>query len=377
MPAAREITVRAFDTFAKVAPYWPELQGLGDAPFLTAAWLGALEETGCVSEEAGWIPHHLAFFEGGELLCAAPAYLKLHSQGEFVFDHGWANAARKFGVAYFPKLLVASPFTPANGPRVLVARGKDRALALSAFAAGLESIVDRAKLSSAHVLFLTDDEATTLARLGLVRRAGVQFHWQNRGFSTFEEFLATLPSKRRTQIRRERRAPAEQGLTLRTLTGPDLTPPVVDAAFEFYRTTVDKFYWGHRYLTRGFFEAVCATMAESVEVVLARGAGGEAVAGAFNLRGARTRFGRYWGARDEIPFLHFNVCFYHSIDRCIEEGLERFEPGAGGEHKLARGFLPTLTHSVHSIREPRFAAAIDDFCHRERELLEAEIEQRG
>jgi predicted N-acyltransferase len=373
MSKSRAVTVRAFESFAQIAPYWARLGPFDDIPFLRAEWLSALEETGCAVADRGWVPHHLAFFEDDEILCAAPAYLKLHSEGEFVFDYAWANAARKFKVSYYPKLLVASPFTPATGPRVLVAEGKDRALALSAFAAGIETIAEQAKLSSSHVLFLPEDEAEALSSFGLVHRSGVQFHWTNGGYQTFEDFLGSLPSKRRTQIRRERRGPAEQGLTLSSLSGKELTPELADTMYELYLTTVDKFMWGRRYLTRSFFEAVFASMPESLEVVLARDEGKKAIAGAFNLLGKTARFGRYWGAYEEVPFLHFNVCFYHSIERSILEGRTRFEPGAGGEHKLARGFAPTLTHSVHTVTEPRFRAAIADFCTRERELLREEL----
>ncbi len=370
---ARAVTVRAFESFAEIAPHWPSLGPLDDLPFFSAEWLSALEDAGCAIADRGWVPHHLAFFEDDELLCAAPAYLKLHSEGEFVFDYAWANAARKFKVSYYPKLLVASPVTPATGPRVLVAAGRDRELALSAFAAGVTTITEKAGLSSAHVLFLPEEEAAPLASLGLIHRSGVQFHWHNQGYATFEDFLKSVPSKRRTQIRRERRAPDEQGLTISSLTGKDLTPEIADVMYELYLTTVDKFMWGRRYLTRAFFETVCSTMNDRLEVILARDASDRPIAGAFNLLGKTARFGRYWGAHEEVPFLHFNVCFYHSIERSIAEGRARFEPGAGGEHKLARGFVPTLTHSIHAVTEPKFAAAIDDFCTREREILQTEI----
>ncbi len=376
MPEGRAITLRAYESFAEIAPLWDRLEPLDDAPFFRAAWLSALEETGCATADRGWVPHHLAFFEDDDLVCVAPAYLKLHSEGEFVFDYAWANAARKFKVSYYPKLLVASPFTPATGPRVLVARGKERGFALSAFAAGVATITEKAGLSSGHVLFLPEEDAVALGRMGLTHRSGVQFHWKNDGYVTFEDFLKSVPSKKRTQIRRERRAPAEQGLTIVSLTGRDLTPAIADTMYELYLTTVDKFMWGRRYLTRAFFEAICSTMSEHLEVVLARDGSGHAVAGAFNLLGKTARFGRYWGAHAEVPFLHFNVCFYHGIERSIAEGKLRFEPGAGGEHKVARGFSPTLTHSIHVVSDPRFAAAIDDFCAREREILQAEIVTR-
>ncbi len=373
MPAARSITLRVFESFKEIAPVWSELEPQGDIPFFRAEWLAALEETGCAIADRGWVPHHLALFEEDALLAVAPAYLKLNSEGEFVFDYAWANAARKFKVGYYPKLLVASPFTPATGPRLLVARGKSRGEVLPVFAAAVSTVVEKSELSSAHVLFLPEGDAEALGRLGLIHRSGVQFHWHNDGYVTFEDFLKSVPSKKRTQIRRERRAPAEQGLTLESLTGRDLTPEIADTMYELYLTTVDKFMWGRRYLTRAFFEQICSTMPDQLEVVLARDAARRPVAGAFNLLGETARFGRYWGAHEELPFLHFNVCYYHSIERSILEGKKRFEPGAGGEHKVARGFVPTLTHSVHAVTDGRFAAAIDDFCRRERELLVQEI----
>lgn len=374
----RSITLRIFDSFSKAAPLFDGLTGWHDNPTLSPAWLAALEETGCATPDSGWIPHHLAVYGGArgeQLLAFAPAYVKLNSEGEFIFDWGIARAAPRFGVEYYPKLLFAVPFTPATGPRLLLARGADPALARAAFKAGLVTLTSKLDLSSAHVLFLPGDDAAELAlRSGgaLMHRRTLQYHWHNQGFASFEAFLGSLPSKRRTQIRRERKAPAEQGLTLETLSGDALTPAVADLAYELYLTTVEKFYWGRRYLNRAFFQAIMRTMPERVELVVAR-RGARTLAGAFNLRGDTTLFGRYWGAFEELPFLHFNVCFYHSIERCIRDGLQRFEPGAGGEHKRARGFVPTLTHSVHHVREPRLALAVADFFEREREAVEAEV----
>ncbi len=346
---------------------------LADAPFLRFEWLDALERTGCVASARGWLPHHLTLYRGEKLLAVAPAYLKNHSEGEFVFDFAWANAASRFGVEYYPKLLLAVPFTPATGPRLITAPGVERSLAARAFAAGIQQVVEQGELSSAHILFPPEEEAEAIETEGLLHRVGVQFHWKNAGFGTYEDFLATLPSKRRTQIRRERRAPSEQGVTITTLTGKDLVPEVIDAMFVFYKATVDKFHWGRRYLNRQFFEEVCSTMGDAIEIVLARDASKKPIAGAFNLRGRKTLFGRYWGATAELPFLHFNVCYYHSVERAILAGLTRFEPGAGGEHKLARGFAPTLTHSNHYLADPRFAGAIADFIRRERAAIEEEI----
>ncbi len=373
-PEQLTIELEVCDSFAKLRSRWEPMDGWRGHPALSATWLAALEDSGCVAEDVGWLPHHLALSVAGRPLAVAPAYLKLNSEGEFIFDHGIARAAPRFGVRYFPKLLVAVPFTPASGPRLLVAGAEHRAIAERAFAAALPTLCSRLEISSAHVLFLPGDDAARLERVGLAHRHTLQFHFENRGFESFEHFLSTLPQKRRTQIRRERRALSEQGIVLETLTGEGLTPEVADHAYALYLTTVDKFFWGRRYLNRAFFEQVFASMPEQIELLVAK-RGRSIVAGALNLIGSDTLYGRYWGAHEEVPFLHFNVCYYHSIDRAIRDGLKRFEPGAGGEHKLARGFRPTITHSVHHFAEPRFAAVIADFFERERQAVESEVSE--
>lgn len=348
---------------------WDELASPTGVPFLSFAWLDALESTGCVGADTGWHPHHLTLWLDGELVGLAPAYLKEHSQGEFVFDHSWANAAFKFGVRYFPKLLIAVPFTPASAPRLLIRPTADRVRTTRAFGSGVAQLTEEARLSSAHLLFPPDDEAELLEEVGLSHRYGIQFHWQNEGFSTFEDFLSTLPSKKRTAIRRERRELRKQGIELCTLRGKEITEEAVHAMYGFYANTVDKFVWGRHYLNRRFFTRVCERLPDGIEIVLARDATGRAIGGAFNLFGGDALFGRYWGASGDYPFLHFNVCYYHSIDECIERGLKRFEPGAGGSHKVSRGFHPTFTHSLHHFVDPEFGAAIQDFVGREREAL--------
>jgi len=348
---------------------WDALASPTGVPFLSFAWLDTLESTGCVGADTGWHPHHLSLHLDGEIVGLAPAYLKEHSQGEFVFDHGWANSAFKFGVRYFPKLLIAVPFTPATAPRLLIRESADQARVTRVFASGLLQLVDESRVSSAHLLFPHDEQAEALEELGLSHRYGVQFHWKNDGFATFEDFLSTLPSKRRTAIRRERRELQKQGIRLTTLRGSDITEEAIHAMYGFYAKTVDQFMWGRHYLNRQFFTRVCDRLSEGIEIVLAHDAGGRAVGGAFNLCGAGTLFGRYWGGHEDYPFLHFNVCYYHSIDECIERGLQRFEPGAGGSHKVARGFYPTFTHSLHHFADPTFGTAIDDFVTREKEAL--------
>jgi predicted N-acyltransferase len=349
-------------------------------PFLSFEWLDALERTGCVVPERGWMPMHLSLWDDGELVGGAPAYVKGNSEGEFVFDHGWARFCEgRLGRGYYPKLIVAVPFTPATGPRVLVARGGARAARLHAFCAGIARLCEELELSSAHVLFPPEEEASELEACGLVRRAGLQFHWTNPGYSSFEDYLAAFSSKRRNQIRRERRELARQGTVIRHLTGSDLASDMVDVVFDFYRSTVNKYYWGRQYLRRSFFEEIFASMAESLHVVLALdGATRRPIAAAFNLLGRDALYGRYWGAREDRSCLHFNVCYYEGIEECIRRGLSLFEPGAGGEHKLARGFSPTVTHSVHHLVDPSLDLAVRDFCGREREaLIEHVRELRG
>ena len=349
---------------------WDRLVGANAPPFLSFAFLEALERSGCVAPKRGWLPFHLTLWEDERLVGAAPAYLKGNSEGEFVFDWGWAEFAHKLRVRYYPKLVLAIPFTPATGPRVLVANEAERERMVFAMAEGVRRVLDAQSLSSAHVLFLREEEAAFFARAGYALRLGAQYQWHNQGYGSFEDFLSTFPSKKRTQIRRERKEMEHRGIRIATLRGDEITSEVLEAMCEFYEHTVDKFHWGRRYLNRPFFFDIAARMKENVEIVLARNASGRPIAGAFNLAGGGVLYGRYWGAVEEHPFLHFNVCYYHSIERCIERKLVRFEPGAGGEHKRARGFTPTLTHSVHHLVDPRLNGAIRDYLGREREHIE-------
>lgn len=372
------LVVEAHTSIASLESEWRALRAAtpaqDESPGLRYEWLHALEETKCALPSKGWAPHHLAIRrEGGALVGAAPCYVKGNSEGEFVFDFAWANAAQRFRVEYYPKLLFAVPFTPATGSRVLVADPADARLAQRAIAAASAQILAQSELSSAHVLFPTAAECEGLVEAGFHERLGVQYQWRNRGYADFEDFLKSLPSKRRTQIRRERKEMANQGLRIETISGTDVKPPLVDAMFDFYKITVDKFFWGRRYLNRAFFEAVFASMGDAIEVVVAFD-GSKPIGGAFNLRGTKRIFGRYWGATRDVPFLHFNVCYYASVERAIALGLEAFEPGAGGEHKVVRGFDPTITRSAHAFANPRFGAAIADFLDRERAAIRAEVE---
>jgi predicted N-acyltransferase len=362
------IELRTHRSIREFAPAsWDALLGGQYVPFMSWSFLDALEATGCVRPEVGWLPQHLGMHRDGELVAVAPAYVKGNSEGEFVFDHSWARfCEEQLGAEYYPKLIVASPFTPATGPRLLHVPTFPEAEAYAALAEGLARLTESGQLSSTHVLFLPDAAAARLARAGLLRRHGVQFHWRNAGYSSFDDFLSRFSSKRRHAIRRERREVAESGIEISTHSGDELRADEIDHMFEFYASTVDKHFYGRRYLNREFFHEICSRLPKSILVVFARERGARApIAGAFNLLGDRALFGRYWGAREERPFLHFNVCYYAGIEACIERKLECFEPGAGGEHKHVRGFESTLTHSVHFIRDPRLRGPVERFLRQE------------
>jgi uncharacterized protein len=355
---------------------WNALDGVAEAPFLSWEFLDTMERTDCACESAGWTPAHLAFYEKDELIGAAPAYLKDNSEGEFVFDYAWADALRRAGGRYYPKLLVAAPFTPATARRVLVKRIEERPRLSAALAEASRTLVERLDLSSAHVLFPTEAEAELLEQNGFVRRLGVQFQWHNRGYKTWDDFLASFDAKRRAMIRRERREMQKQGIAIETCRGRDITPEIIDRMYAFYMSTVQKFYWGRQYLNRAFFEEIATALPGKVEIVIAR-SGKKIIAGAFNLAGPRALFGRYWGCTEERPFLHFNVCYYHSVDDAIARGLDRFEPGAGGSHKRSRGFDPTITHSAHHIAHPGLDRAVREHLMREREAIREHVAAGG
>jgi predicted N-acyltransferase len=350
---------------------WDALLAPSFVPHMSWTFLDALEATGCVRPDVGWLPQHLSLHREGELVAVAPAYVKGNSEGEFVFDHSWARFCEEnLRVDYFPKLIVAVPFTPASGPRLLHAASFPAEEAYRAFAAGLTRLTEGNQLSSSHVLFVTDADAARLEQMGFSRRYGVQFHWRNAGYTKFDDFLGRFSSKRRHAIRRERREIADNGIELSTLAGDELGSENIDHVYDFYTATVDKHFYGRRYLNRDFFHEICARMPRQILVVLAREKGSKKpIAAAFNLVSERALFGRYWGAREERPFLHFNVCYYAGIEACIERGLECFEPGAGGEHKHARGFESTLTHSVHHLRDPRLRGPVERFLQEERRAI--------
>jgi predicted N-acyltransferase len=346
-------------------------------PFLRFEWLDALERTGCVAPKRGWLPLHLAIYRGGELLAAAPAYVKGNSEGEFVFDHAWARFAEaELGIPYYPKLVIAVPFTPATGPRLLVKPGRDREELIAVLCRALAGICREGKLSSAHVLFPAPAEAERYTEHGLLARHGVQYHWHNAGYANFDEFLARFNSKKRNQIRRERRELADRGIVLDVLSDKTLGSEQADFIYDFYVVTVDKFPWGRRYLNRAFFEEVCSRMPDALHVVAATERGTRRkLGGAFNLLGKERLFGRYWGALADVPFLHFNVCFYKGIEEAILRKLGGFEPGAGGEHKVARGFEPTVTHSAHYLADRRLRDAISRHLVVERTAVDEHVSE--
>jgi predicted N-acyltransferase len=341
-------------------------------PFVSHAFLSALEDSGCVGGRTGWTPRHLVATLGREVAAVAPAYLKAHSQGEYVFDHAWADAFERAGGRYYPKLQIASPFSPVPGPRLLVRPGALEARAVAALAGGVAAVVDQAGLSGAHVTFCTEREWRKLGELGFLLRQDQQFHWRNEGYGTFADFLAALASRKRKTIARERREAAAPGITFERLSGAEVTEAHWDAFFGFYMDTGSR-KWGRPYLNRRFFSLLGERLREHVLLVLAKRAG-RYVAGALNLIGGDALYGRNWGAVEHHPFLHFEVCYYQAIEAAIERGLARVEAGAQGEHKLARGYLPTPTYSAHLIAHPGLRRAVAAYLEREREAVEEAIE---
>jgi predicted N-acyltransferase len=350
----------------------PQLSTRGQVnnPFVSHAFLSSLEQSGSVGARTGWQPRHLlAEDAAGIMLGAAPCYVKSHSRGEYVFDSGWADAFERAGGTYYPKLQVAVPFTPVTGPRLLAAPGPLAGAVRGGLADALVEITTASELSSAHVTFLPEADWRALGARGFLQRTDQQFHWENRGYATFDDFLAALASRKRKTIRRERKEALAAGIEVRWLTGSDLTEPVWDAFFAFYMETGSR-KWGRPYLTRNFFSIVGEAMRDRILLVMARRAG-RWIAGAINFIGGDTLYGRNWGAIEHHPFLHFEVCYYQAMDYAIAHGLARVEAGAQGEHKLARGYMPTTTYSAHFIANPALRRAVAEFLARERAYVEA------
>jgi len=370
------VRIEVLSSLAAIAPgEWDALVGDG-SPFLEWGWLASLEEAGCVSTETGWLPQHLVLRDGDRLVGACPLYVKGNSQGEFVFDHGWAEAALRGGIAYYPKLLVAAPFTPATGVRFLVHPDCERTAVIQTLASALKEICGRQGLSSVHVNFCLAEEAAVLARLGFEERTGYQFQWINPGWRTFDDYLDAFRSKRRTQIKRERRELEAQGITITVLGGDEIPAAIVDPMFRLYKHTTDKLYWGRQYLNRALFELVHRRWRERLCFVVARRRD-RVVAGTFNVRKNDVLYGRYWGAFEDLRYLHFNVCYYAAIEFCLRAGITRFEPGAGGEFKHLRGFDARQTTSMHWLADPRLARAVREYLVDERAAVTREIAWMG
>jgi predicted N-acyltransferase len=372
MPDGREAAiVRLKSRIAEIdAAAWDSLAGDSN-PFVTHAFLRALEESGSAAPETGWMPRHLVLEDSaGSVIGAAPVYLKSHSLGEYVFDHGWAHAYEQAGGRYYPKLQACVPFTPVPGPRLLVGSGSGSAEAEALLAASLIEITKRHELSSAHVTFLEEAQAKRLGDQGYLIRTGYQFHWHNRGYSNFDDFLAELSSRKRKSIRKER-AQVLAALDLRVAVGRDIGESDWDLFFEFYSETGSR-KWGSPYLTRAFFSLLHAAMPEKIVLVLAERAG-RPVAGALNLLGPDALYGRYWGAIEHHPFLHFELCYYQAIEFAIAHGLARVEAGAQGEHKIQRGYLPVPTFSAHYIHDSGFREAVARFLDQEQREAATEM----
>lgn len=370
--------LRVHDQIADVDEQaWNALLDGRATPFVDWAFLEALERSGCASPSSGWTPRHLTLHRGGKLIAAAPAYIKEDSDGDFSRDWGWASAAERAGIPYYPKLVMTVPFTPVTGRRILVASGEDRATCVRAIAAAAVEVAGADGAHSVHVLFPDAGEADELAAVGLARRVAFQYHWRNDGYQTPDDFLARFDSKRRNQAKRERAAPATQGIAIRTVRGDELAADPLKwgrAAYELHRNTVDKLMWGRRWLNREFYERAFSKLYRHFEFVEAR-RDGRLIAGAFNVATPSHLYGRYWGCLEEHKFLHFNVCLYHSIDECIRRGVQVFEGGAGGEHKLARGFEPAETYSNHVFLDRRLQAPLSGYIEREAEERAVALER--
>jgi predicted N-acyltransferase len=340
-------------------------------PFITHAFLYALEASGSVGGRTGWAPAHLTVEDaGGRMVAAAPCYLKSHSQGEYVFDHAWADAYERAGGDYYPKLQVAVPFTPVTGRRLLIAADAPEG-ARDALIGALRELRKQTKASSIHATFPTVEDAERLSKAGFLIRTGEQFHFFCEGYANFDDFLGALASRKRKVIKRERRDALDSGIAIEALTGSSIRSEHWDAFFKFYMETGSR-KWGRPYLTRDFFDWIGKTLADRVLLVMAH-RGGRYIAGAINFIGDDALYGRNWGAIEDHPFLHFEVCYYQAIDFALSRGLRRIEAGAQGEHKLARGYRPTLTYSAHEFADARLSRAIADYLGHEREAVERTI----
>lgn len=375
MPDGREpIAVKVLEKIDSVAPAeWDACAGT-DNPFVSHTFLRALEDSGSVGKESGWLPQHLVIEdedEAGGLLGAVPMYLKSHSQGEYVFDWGWADAYERAGGRYYPKLQAAIPFSPVAGPRLLVRPGDKADTIRSALTAGLIEVAKQYGVSSLHVTFAEEPDADWLESAGFLIRHGHQFHWRNEGYGNFDDFLNNLSSRKRKNIRKERRKVEDAGIRVQTLNGDDIEGRHWDEFHQFYVNTYDR-KWGYPYLTRDFFALLGEEMADKVALVRAD-IDDLAIAGALNLVGSDALYGRNWGSAGQYRFLHFEACYYRAIDFAIERGLTTVEAGTQGPHKIQRGYLPQRTYSAHWIRDEGFRDAVADYLEREKRAEAGEI----
>ena len=368
-------TFKTCQSLSDIAPaLWDEFAGQ-DHPFLSHGFLNALEVSGCVGGRSGWHALHVLCYDNDEkLVGAVPCYIKAHSQGEYVFDQGWAQAYERAGGAYYPKLQVAVPFTPATGPRLLAKDGNEAIK--TALAQALQNLCLQMDMSSVHVTFPDEADHQLLCTQGWLERHDEQFHWVNEGYQTYDDFLQSLQSRKRKLIRKERQNAVESGLDIRHLTGADLTEKVWDAFFEFYMDTGSR-KWGRPYLNRTFYSRIGEAMSDKILLVMAY-RDNTPIAGAINFIGRDTLYGRHWGAIEHHPFLHFEICYHQAIEFAIRHGLKKVEAGAQGEHKLARGYRPVTTKSAHFIADPALRSAVADYLKQERRQVEAlhdELEQ--
>ncbi|HWB45760.1 MAG TPA: GNAT family N-acetyltransferase [Hyphomicrobiaceae bacterium] len=378
MTKPRECVTEVVSRIADIAPAdWDACANPDPAlfnPFLSHAFLRCLEESGSVGGRTGWTPRHLVLKDAtGEVAACAPCYVKSHSKGEYVFDYAWADAYLRAGGDYYPKLQIAVPFTPVPGRRLLTKPGPASDKNEAMLAAAAAEVVQRSGLSGVHITFLTEGEWQRLGTRGYLQRTGQQFHWANQGYATFEDFLGSLASRKRKTVRKEREQARVEGLDISWVTGRDITEAHWDAFFAFYMETGSR-KWGRPYLNRVFFSLLGDAMADRCLLVMVR-RGQRFVGGALNMIGGDCLYGRYWGAIEHHPCLHFEVCYYQAIEYAIQHKLARVEAGAQGEHKIARGYLPVRTYSAHFIADPALRRAIADFLRRERLYVEAEGEE--
>lgn len=368
-----EFIIRVQEKISAISVHdWAKLSGASKTessipynPFISHAFLSALETSGCAVRDTGWLGQHLVLEDNkGTIHGVVPGYIKSHSQGEYVFDHAWADAYERAGGRYYPKYQASVPFTPATGPRLLVSNSVNVDAARAALAQAITQLTQQLNLSSAHVTFGEEADIDALKAAGFLHRMDQQFHFRNDNYATYDDFLDTLASRKRKNLKKERANALQNGITIEWLTGSDITEEVMDAFYVFYEDTGER-KWGRPYLNRQFYSLISDTMADDILLIMAK-RDGQYIAGAINFIGGDTLYGRHWGCTENHPFLHFEVCYHQAIDFAIERGLKYVEAGAQGEHKLARGYMPTITHSAHYLPNESFSRAVADYLEHER-----------